>query len=225
MINIPKNIQAIIFDLDGTVFDSMGIWEQIDREFLGERNITIPDDYFDTVLAMSFKEVAAYTIERFGLPETIEELQLDWNKRAAKAYASTIELKPYVKEYILSLAQIYPLAVATSLPPELHRPALKRHGLLDAFELIVTTHEVGKGKDSPLIFQETAKRLGLKPDDCLLFEDVLEGITSAKAIDMPVIGVFDEFSAKDWEAIQQQADDWIEDFSRAPQPASIGISG
>lgn len=221
MTTIPNHIRAIIFDLDGTLFDSMGIWEQIDRDFLAERRIDIPDDYFDAVMAMSFQEVAAYTIERFKLPETVSELQADWNRRAAKAYA-TIRLKEHTTDYIQSLQQAgYRLAVATSLPPELHRPALTYHGLMDYFELIVTTREVSQGKDSPLIFEQTAKRLGLAPRACLLFEDILEAITSAKLIDMPVIGVFDEFSAKDWEAIKKTADGWIEDFSQAPKPPSF----
>lgn len=214
---LPDHIQALIFDLDGTLLDSMGIWEQIDREFLQERGFSIPTDYFDLVSAMSFAEVAAYTIKRFDLSETVEELMQEWNQRAIIAYATRVDLKPEVTAYLQAVSGTqYRRAIATSLPPELYQPVLQRHQLSDYFEEIVTTHEVGQGKQDPAVFLETARRLGLSPNACLLYEDILPAVQSAKQIGMPVYAVYDAYSQADWPQMQRIADGWLLDFSQAP---------
>ena len=86
------DFKGAIFDLDGTLIDSMGVWEKIDREFLKKRNISIPSDYIEKINSMSFKKVAKYTIERFKLKESPEELIKEWNEMAIYEYSNNIKL-------------------------------------------------------------------------------------------------------------------------------------
>lgn len=221
MKTIPESIQGLIFDLDGTMFDSMGIWQQMIGQFLDERAIRLPDDFLPRVLGKSFSQVAEYTIERFGLPESLAELLAEWNRRAVQAY-SRVAIKQHVIEYIRQVQSAgYRLAVATSLAPELYQPALAYHGLSDAFEVIVTTRQVGQGKDSPLIYRRAAEELNLAPQHCLVFEDLYQAVLSAKQAGLMVVGVRDDYSRKDWDKIKQTADGWIDDFSQAPEPAKL----
>lgn len=92
--------RAAIFDLDGTLLDSMGVWDAVDVEFLGRRGFDVPADYMQKVSAMQFHDIAAYTIRRFGLDDTPEELMREWNDLAYEAYTTTVELKPGARAYL-----------------------------------------------------------------------------------------------------------------------------
>ena len=210
-------MKAYIFDLDGTLLDSMGVWLDIDINFLSKRGISVPIDYADRISAMSFPEAAAYTIKRFGLPDSIEDLIREWNEMAAYAYGHTVQMKPYTKEYLSKLRERgAKIAIATSSVPELYEPALRNHGIYDWFDVICCSDEVGCGKSRPDIFLYTANKLGVKPCDCIVFEDILIAVKSAKSVGMTVYGVFDKSSETDWEQIKKTADGVIYDFQNAP---------
>jgi HAD superfamily hydrolase (TIGR01509 family) len=212
-------MKAYIFDLDGTLLDSMNVWEQIDVDFLEKRDIAIPDDYIKTVLSMSFQEAAAYTIKRFALPDSVNDLMREWNDMAVYSYGHTVQMKPQAKEYITSLREHgEKLAVATSLPMELYTPALKHHGIYDLFHVICSTDEIGYGKASPDIYLLTASRIGVSACDCVVFEDILVAIKSATSVGMTVYGVYDKSSESDWQQIIKIADGVIYDFKDAPFP-------
>ena len=206
-------MKAYIFDLDGTIFESMDVWNQVDTAFFEKRNLSHPQDYTDAILAMHFEEAAAYTISRFNLDETVEDVVKEWLSLAAEAY-NHVQLKPYAKEYITSLAaKGHKLAVATSLSTELLEPTLRKHGLYDMFHVICTAKDVGCGKAKPDIFLLTAKKLGVEPEECLLFDDILAAIKSAKSIGMKVCAVYEKTSQGDWDAMKALADYAIVDFS------------
>ena len=210
-------MKAYIFDLDGTLLDSMGVWANIDIDFLKKRGINAPDDYTGTVLSMSLQEAAAYTIERFELPESVGSLIQEWNEMAAYAYGNTVKMKPHAKDYIVALHENgAKLAIATSLPARLYEPALRNLGIFGLFHVICSTDEVDFGKTRPDIFLHAAKKLGVPPLDCIVFEDILAAIKSAKSIGMTVYGVYDKSSEADWEQIMEIADGIIIDFRNAP---------
>ena len=212
-------MKAYVFDLDGTLLDSMNIWEQIDVEFLKKRGFDVPPDYIDALSSKSFPEAAEYTIKRFRLKDSVDELLHEWQAMAVYAYGNTIALKPNAGEYLLALkSKGAKLGIATSLPPSLYSPALNNHGIENLFDAVCSTDEVEHGKTHPDIFYLIARKLGVSPSGCVMFEDVLQAVQSAKSAGMTVYGVYDESSKDHWEQIKQTADGTFCDFKDAPLP-------
>ncbi|MBT1171177.1 HAD family phosphatase [Bifidobacterium sp. SO4] len=211
--------KAAIFDLDGTLLDSMGVWNQIDIDFLGKRGLAVPDDYMATVASMQFRQIAEYTIDRFGLKDTPEALMAEWNEMAREAYATTVKAKPGAIEYLYELKTAgVRLGVATTLLLELREAALGHLGMRDLFDAIVSVDDAhGVGKDRPDVYLLAASRLGAAPADCTVFEDLLAGIRSAKSAGMRVWAMYDDSSAADWPEITAIADGTLHDFRDAPR--------
>lgn len=212
--------KAAIFDLDGTLLDSMGVWDQVDIDFLGKRGIEVPPDYMIKVSSMQFRQIAEYTIARFGLKDTPEELMQEWDDMVRVAYSTTVEAKPGALDYLRDLKSAgVKMGVATSLPPQLREPALRHVGMLDLFDDIVSVDDANDvGKDQPDVYLLTAERLGVKPADCTVFEDLLVGIKSAKSVGMKVWAMHDDSSDADWPEICDIADGVLFDFHDAPRP-------
>lgn len=211
--------KAAIFDLDGTLLDSMGVWAQVDIDFLNKRGIEVPPDYMTKVSAMQFRQIAEYTIARFGLTDTPEELMQEWDDMASVAYSTTVEAKPGALDYLRDLkASGVKLGVATSLPPHLREPALRHVGMFELFNDIVSVDDANDvGKDQPDVYLLAAKRLGAAPADCTVFEDLLVGMKSAKSVGMKVWAMHDDSSASDWPEICHLADGVLFDFHDAPR--------
>ena len=212
-------MKAYIFDLDGTLLDSTGVWEGIDVDFLNKRGIPVPPDYAPTVAPMSFSEAAEYTIERFHLPDAPDDLCREWFDMALYAYGHTVKLKPNVREYLAVLkSRGKKLAVATSSTPQLYEAALRNLDISNFFDAICSADEVKCGKSRPDIFLLAAKKLDVSPADCVVFEDVLQAVQSAKSAGMTVYGLYDEASKADWEQIKATADGAFIDFKDVPPP-------
>jgi len=216
-----KAYTAYIFDLDGTLLDSMGVWHQVDTDFLAKRGIELPPDYKDAISSMTFHETAAYTIKRFALQDSIDDLMREWNDMAAYAYGHTVRMKPHAKEYLMTLRERgAKLAIATSLSAELRGPVLRNNGIDAMFHAICSTDDAGYGKSRPDVFLLAAQKVGATPGDCLVFEDILMAVKSAKSAGMSVCAVYDKSSHDDWEEIKKTADYAIDDFCDAP----LGLS-
>ena len=116
-------IRGILFDLDGTILDSMDVWEHIDIQFLKKRTLPVPANYVTEICARSFEEAAQYTIDLFGLQETVEGIIEEWNNMAVEEYSNHVGLLPYALDYLLALKEHgIKLAVATGLPEKLYIP-------------------------------------------------------------------------------------------------------
>ena len=212
-------MNAFVFDLDGTLLDSMDVWGKIDVDFLQKRGITVPSDYMDAISSMSFTECAVYTINRFNLPDSIDSLMREWTDMAAYAYGHTVQMKPHAKEYLSTLRERgAKLAIATSLSSELYEPALRGQGIYDWFHVICNSDEAGCGKSRPDVFLLAAKKLNVPACDCIVFEDILTAVKTAKDAGMKVCGVYDKAAANDWERIKETADYAITDWRNAPLP-------
>ena len=208
-----KNIEGAIFDLDGTVLDSSWVWDKVDVEFLGSRGFVVPEDYVDAISPLGAERAAIYTIERFGLQENPDDVVREWFDMAKNEYAAKVVCKPFVKEYIESLHhQGVKLAVATSSDRELFMATLERENILKYFEHIVTVNEVERGKGYPDIYEEAAGRLKINPHKCVVFEDIMAGVSGAKMGEFNVIAVYDDKSIHNSAKIKKIADYYIDSF-------------
>lgn len=201
--NWLKNIEGAVFDLDGTLLDSSWVWEKVDEKFLGDRGFQVPDDYVDEISPLGAERAAVYTIERFGLNEDKDDIVREWIEMAKKEYATEVVCKPYAKEFLEELHKLnIKMAVATSSDRELFIKTLEREGILKYFQKIVTVDEVERGKGYPDIYEEAARRIKVNPHKCLVFEDILAGVTGASLGEFNVVAVFDEKSKHNWEKIK-----------------------
>ena len=208
-----KEFKGAIFDLDGTIIDSMDVWERIDIKFLEKRNITMPNDYIEKINSMSFEEVAKYTIERFNLNESVDSLIKEWNEMAIYEYSNNIKLKPNVKEYLDKLKENnIKIGLATSSAKELYEPVLKNNEVYDYFDTFTSVDDVKRDKNYPDIYLYTAKKLSLKPNECIGFEDILIGVNTLKKADFNAVGVYDKYSHKDIDKIKAVCDKFIYSF-------------
>ena len=208
------DFKAAIFDLDGTLIDSMGVWEDIDIDFLAKRHLSVPEGYISEISAKSFKEAAEYTISLFGLKERAEDIIEEWNQMAIDEYSHHVPLKPYAKEYLLFLkGQGIKLGVATALPKVLYEPVLKNNGIYALFDALASTDEVVHGKGSPDIYLLAAKKLGVPPCDCIAFEDVLAGIQGVVSAGMRAYGIYDRYSEHEQAQIQKLSKQYIYSFA------------
>jgi len=210
-------MKGYIFDLDGTILDSADMWHKINHAFFAKRGLPYPADYQQMIAALPFPEVALYTKRQYNLPETQQELMDEFLQSAEHAYAHEILLKPGAKDYLLRVHTAgRKMAVATAAPHHLLTPVLKNHGIYDLFDTICTTQDVGVGKVKPDVFLLAAAKINTAPKDCIVFDDILAAVQSAKGAGMTVCGLRDVQSDEDWEEITRLADYTIEDFTDFP---------
>lgn len=210
-----NNKKAVIFDLDGTLVDSMWMWKQIDIDYLGRFGIECPDDIQDGIEGMSFTETATYFKNRFELPDSIDKIKSDWNEMANYIYMNEIPLKPGVLEFLSFLkANGIKTGIATSNSKELVTAVVKSLNVEFYFDDIRTSCEAGKGKPAPDIYLLVASDLGVDPKDCLVFEDLVLGIQAGKNAGMEVCAVYDEFSKEFDTQKKELADYYITSFDQ-----------
>lgn len=208
-----EQIDAVIFDLDGSLVDSMWMWKQIDIEYLARFQIPLPEDLQSAIQGMSFSETAVYFKERFQIPDSLEQMKEDWNQMAWDKYTYEVPLKPGIAEFLQGCKKHHiKLGIATSNSRELVDNIARVHHLEDYFECIMTACEVSKGKPAPDIYLAVAKQLEVEPKRCLVFEDIIPGILAGKNAGMKVCAVEDEYSTGDKKTKCEMADYYIEDF-------------
>lgn len=208
-----KNVKACLFDMDGTLLNSMHIWKDIDIEFLAMYGYELPPTLQKEIEGMSFRETAQYIQAKFNLPSTIEEIMDTWNKMAFQKYAEEIEFKEGAFAFIKMLKEKgIRTAICTSNSRELVNAVGEHLGFIPYFDTIITSCEVGAGKPAPDIYLEAARRLGASPEECLVFEDIVVGLTSGKRAGMRLCAVEDDFSIDQREAKKEMADYYIEDY-------------
>lgn len=208
-----KDIQAVLFDLDGTLVDSMWVWRDIDIIYLGKFGLTLPESLQAEIEGKSFSETAVYIKERFDIPDTVEEMKAEWNRLAWDKYTHEVPLKKGAGEFLNHCKEKgIRLGIATSNSRELVDNIIKVHGLSDYFTGVVTGCEVERGKPSPDIYLEAAKRCGVEPSACLVFEDIIPGIMAGRAAGMKVCAVEDEYSLPQEAEKRRLADYYIKDY-------------
>ncbi|WP_125154125.1 HAD family hydrolase [Clostridium rectalis] len=203
-------IKAAIFDMDGTLIDSMWVWNKVDIEFLKKRNIIAPCDLKKDIEYLNFTDTAKYFKKRFNLSESIKDIKNEWNSMAFKEYANNVKLKPAVKEFLNILKERkIKIGLATSNCDSLLEVTLKNTGIYNYFDCITTAQEVTRGKNFPDIYLLCAKKLKVSPENCIVFEDILPAVLGAKSAGMKVVGVHDLYSDNQKDDIMKLSDFYI----------------
>lgn len=202
-----KDFKGMIFDLDGTLVKSSHVWSDIDKKFLGKRGIPVPKDYYKQISAMNFEQAARFTNEHFGLNESIEDIQKEWFDMAIYEYSNCVDQVEGADEFLRYIKENgVKIALATASNRSLYEPVLKRNGIYDYFDFFASTEQVKRGKGFPDVYEFAAKGLGLKPCECAVFEDILEGVRGAKAGNFTAVACLNAHYIDDFEKIKSEAD-------------------
>lgn len=214
MHDMLRGIKAVIFDMDGSLVDSMWVWNEVDIEYLRRHNIPMPEGLQREVDGMNFSEVAGYFKEKFKIEDPLEAIKDEWNQMARDKYAYEVSLKEGVLEFLKECRKRKVLVgLATSNSMELAESMMIGHDIQNYFQYVLTGSEVGNSKPAPDIYLTVAAKLGIVPMECLVFEDVLPGIQSGKSAGMRVCAVEDLYSLADKEAKINLADYYISSYS------------
>lgn len=209
-----RRFRGAIFDFDGTLATSMWVWMDIDRQFCREQGLHLPSGYADDLVGLGFEGAAQYFIDQLGCTLSLRECCAEFNRLAFHRYAHEVQLKPGAAGFLAQLRRRgVACGIASSLNRTLLQAALKNNGVEDAFSAICLCDEHGTHKGQPHIYRETARQLGVDPQECVVFEDIALGLGSAQAAGMCTVAVLDEGNeAQDTARVRAMADGWIRDF-------------
>ena len=208
-----KQIKACIFDLDGTLLDSMSLWQEVDRKFLANHGIEFKPIYSEEIKKMSFNESAKYFIEKFNIPKSEDEIKAESNKMVEVEYRDNILGKTGSLEILerFKAAGII-LCVATSCNIEHAKMALDRLGMLPYFSFVLTCADVGKNKEYPDVFHACAEKMDVHPHECVVFEDLYMALHVCHKAGYLTVGMYDHLSAHEKIKAKEICNYYIHDF-------------
>lgn len=205
-------MKGFIFDLDGTLLDSLGMWQDIDIRYMAKYGVEYKKEYSDEIKKMSFNECAYYFKDILGINRDVELMKQDWKDMSYECYKNELQLKPYALEFVKKCSEIGKCIIATSCEINSAKAVVERTGLGEYIQEIVTTHELNTNKENPKIYLESAFRLGCDICDCYVFEDVLSAIKCANKAGFHVVGVYDKMWEHDVEEIKKNSIRFISSF-------------
>ncbi len=208
-----KKFKYNIFDLDGTLLNSMPAWNNLGKDYLLKLGIEPPDNLNEIIAPMSMTESALYFQKTFKVKLSVEKIIEEIKKLIRDKYKYNVGLKPYVKDYLKRLKNEQAImCVATATPLELAKTALIRNEIIEYFSFIVTCDEVGTGKNKPDIFYLAANKLNAQPSEIVVYEDADFALTTANDAGFYTVGVFDELFKDKRKDIEIISNLYIESF-------------
>ena len=214
-----------IFDMDGTLVDSMGYWNRLADEYLDRHGIPpMSPELKEESDALTMIGTAQLFIREFGLSDTVEEICEDVNGMMEEHYRTDVPLKPGAAACLERMkAAGFKMAVASSTAPALLDVCLQRLGVRDYFEFLLSCEEVGAGKNRPDVYLEAARRLGGAPEDTVVFEDILVAARTARQAGFPLGVIYDVNSDGDQEQLKALADRWFTRWDEESLLAWLGV--
>jgi len=208
-----RKYKYVIFDMDGTIMDSMPIWKNLGKDYLTSNGIKVPKNLNEIIGAMSMVESANYFRKEFGIRDCLKRIISDVNQLIEDKYRYEMPLKPYVKEYLSNLQREgVIMCVVTATPVQLAEAALKRLEVLQYFSFVVCCDEVGVGKSKPDSYYLAVKKMGADIADTMVYEDADYAMKTAKGAGFYTIGVYDESAGKPKEEMLLLCDRYIDSF-------------
>ena len=199
--------------MDGTLLDSLSVWADSDREFINSHGHDYDSKHSLAMKKMHFDSACEYLVTTFSLPFSAAEVGERILKIVEERYLNGIPLKDGAEEFIKAAASAgIKMCVATSNKKKLAEDALKARGIMQYMEFVLTSDEVGCGKESPEIFLKAAEKLGAKPEEVTVFEDSIHAVLSAKEAGFKVIGVYDPLCEDEFAQIQKAVEITIKSF-------------
>lgn len=187
----------ILFDFDGTLVDSNGVWEVVDNTFLARRGLTPTWEYSETVGHSIFPLAAQFTIDYYHLDMSPQAIMDEWTEMGREAYLSQVPAKPGALAFLEQCArQGEDMALLTACVPEFCKAALKRLDIERYFSQLIFVQELGMLKKDPATFVHVLKELGASPEESTLYEDSPGACAAAKEAGLTVVGVYDPFYAR-----------------------------
>ena len=207
-------IRGAIFDVDGTLLDSMFIWDTIGETYLRSIGYQPKENLNETFKNMSLHQAARYYQTEYGVTQSIDEIMDGVNAMLERYYRFEVPLKPGAAELLERLRQNgVKLCIATATDRHLVEAALDRCGVLSCFGEIFTCNEVGHGKDEPDIFEAALRSLGTRREETLVFDDALYAVRTAKEAGFPVAAVYDSHERSQAE-VRARSDLYLEDLTQ-----------
>ncbi|MGI5885026.1 MAG: HAD family hydrolase [Candidatus Spyradocola sp.] len=215
--SLPERLCGAIFDMDGTILDSMPIWDTVGADYLRAQGLPVPPGLRRDLAPLSMQQTARYFMERCGVPGPPERIIDGINARVADFYRFSAPAKPGAERLLSGLrARGVRLALATATDRPLVEAALRRTGLLSAFSCILTCSEVGVGKDRPDIYFAALRALHCPQASALVFEDALHAVETAKAAGFSVAVVRDASMDSQAPRLRELADLYLDSLSDFP---------
>lgn len=206
-------IKGIIFDADGTLLDSMHIWEELGERYLASRGITAKEGFSKILYPMTLEESSMYIKNEYSIDDPPHKIIKDILSLLTDFYQKEAMLKEGVLSYLMKMhAKGVVMGIATSGDKDLLTMALKRLNVYKYFSVITSCSEYDTKKDEPKIYLKTAEILGTTPNETAVFEDVLYGIISAKNAGFVTVAVEDISNMQDRQQLWEYADYCIKDF-------------